>query len=307
MLSHFYGARIAADVAQRLVDETFPKAVTEQQLQPVTQPAIETRKLDGERALLATRRASRCCRRSPASSTRASEPTRPKISGQRRGRSTRSSKVVRKCPRHARAAGRARAAQANDVATIDLRDRGRRRSRGRRQRHRSPVSSSAPARSCREIDRPILGKSVGGYDAAPRRRCRPQHPHPKLRGQDGRLRDHASRTSKSACCPRSTTSSPRTSASSRPLDGAEGRRQRRSSRSKPRRRPTTARRAARRRAREGESDPRAPVAGPAADAHHRAGNPDRVRAAGSEGDQPRRRAACCRSSRTARSRCAPAC
>jgi trigger factor len=45
VLSHLFGARIAADVAQRLVDETFPTAVTEQNLQPVTQPAIEPQQL----------------------------------------------------------------------------------------------------------------------------------------------------------------------------------------------------------------------------------------------------------------------
>lgn len=41
ILAHYFGSRVAADVAQRLVDETFPKAVTEQKVQPVTQPAIE--------------------------------------------------------------------------------------------------------------------------------------------------------------------------------------------------------------------------------------------------------------------------
>ena len=41
VLTHLYGARIAADVAQKLVDETFPQAVTEQKLQPVTSPAVE--------------------------------------------------------------------------------------------------------------------------------------------------------------------------------------------------------------------------------------------------------------------------
>ncbi len=45
VLSHVYGARIAADVAQRLVDDTFPKAVSEQNLQPVSSPAIERAKL----------------------------------------------------------------------------------------------------------------------------------------------------------------------------------------------------------------------------------------------------------------------
>jgi trigger factor len=45
VLSHYYGAKVQADVVQRLVDETFPKAISDQQLQPVTRPAIETPKL----------------------------------------------------------------------------------------------------------------------------------------------------------------------------------------------------------------------------------------------------------------------
>src|ERR1051325_12208492 len=46
VLAHLYGPRIAADVAQRLVDETYPKAISDQKLQPVTDPAIETRKVE---------------------------------------------------------------------------------------------------------------------------------------------------------------------------------------------------------------------------------------------------------------------
>ena len=46
VLAHLYGPRIAADVAQRLVDETYPQAISEQKLQPVTDPAIEPRRLE---------------------------------------------------------------------------------------------------------------------------------------------------------------------------------------------------------------------------------------------------------------------
>src|SRR5450432_1166375 len=46
VLAHLYGPRIAADVAQRLVDETYPQAISDQKLQPVTDPAIEPRKLE---------------------------------------------------------------------------------------------------------------------------------------------------------------------------------------------------------------------------------------------------------------------
>jgi len=50
VLAHLYGPRIAQDVAQRLVDESYPKAVSEQNLQPVTDPAIEPRKLEEDKA-----------------------------------------------------------------------------------------------------------------------------------------------------------------------------------------------------------------------------------------------------------------
>jgi trigger factor len=41
VLSHVYGSRIAKDVADLLVEETYPKAVSDQKLQPVSNPAIE--------------------------------------------------------------------------------------------------------------------------------------------------------------------------------------------------------------------------------------------------------------------------
>jgi trigger factor len=41
VLSHVYGSRIAKDVADLLVEETYPKALTEQKVQPVGNPAIE--------------------------------------------------------------------------------------------------------------------------------------------------------------------------------------------------------------------------------------------------------------------------
>lgn len=45
VLAHMFGPRVAADVAQRLVDETFPKAVSDKKVQPVTQPSIEPERL----------------------------------------------------------------------------------------------------------------------------------------------------------------------------------------------------------------------------------------------------------------------
>jgi trigger factor len=45
VLSHVYGARIANDVAQLLVNETYPQAVSKENLQPVGSPAIEQKEL----------------------------------------------------------------------------------------------------------------------------------------------------------------------------------------------------------------------------------------------------------------------
>src|SRR5690606_1102107 len=45
VLSHMFGARVAADVAQRLVDDSFPKAINEHKVQPVSSPAFEPQKL----------------------------------------------------------------------------------------------------------------------------------------------------------------------------------------------------------------------------------------------------------------------
>ena len=45
VLTHLYGDRIVLDVAQRLVDDTLPKALSEKNVQPLSQPAIEPQKL----------------------------------------------------------------------------------------------------------------------------------------------------------------------------------------------------------------------------------------------------------------------
>ncbi len=45
VLAHMFGSRVVADVARRLMDETFPQAVLDQKIQPVTSPAVEPGKL----------------------------------------------------------------------------------------------------------------------------------------------------------------------------------------------------------------------------------------------------------------------
>src|SRR5688500_1579597 len=45
VVAHTFGARVAADVAQRLVDDSAPGAVSEHKAQPVSSPAFEPQKL----------------------------------------------------------------------------------------------------------------------------------------------------------------------------------------------------------------------------------------------------------------------
>ncbi|HEX2734857.1 MAG TPA: trigger factor [Polyangiaceae bacterium] len=45
VLAHMYGPRVTRDVVQRLVDETYNEALNAQNVQPVSQPAIETNPL----------------------------------------------------------------------------------------------------------------------------------------------------------------------------------------------------------------------------------------------------------------------
>ncbi|HTM46282.1 MAG TPA: trigger factor [Polyangiaceae bacterium] len=45
VLMHMFGNRVAADVAQRLVEETYSKAVNEHNVQAVSEPAIESRQI----------------------------------------------------------------------------------------------------------------------------------------------------------------------------------------------------------------------------------------------------------------------
>lgn len=46
VLAHMFGARINADVTQRLVDETFQKAVSAENMTPVNQPSIEPQPIE---------------------------------------------------------------------------------------------------------------------------------------------------------------------------------------------------------------------------------------------------------------------
>jgi trigger factor len=45
VLTHLFGERVSVDVTRRLVDETLPKALSEKNVQPLSQPNIESQKL----------------------------------------------------------------------------------------------------------------------------------------------------------------------------------------------------------------------------------------------------------------------
>jgi trigger factor len=46
IVKRVYGSRVDADVIQRLVDESFPQAAAEKQMQPVTTPSVEPQRLE---------------------------------------------------------------------------------------------------------------------------------------------------------------------------------------------------------------------------------------------------------------------
>lgn len=56
IIQRVYGPRLEADVMQKLVDETFPKATAEQQMQPVNQPTVEPQRLKSGEAFSYTAR-----------------------------------------------------------------------------------------------------------------------------------------------------------------------------------------------------------------------------------------------------------
>jgi len=179
VLSHFYGAKIQADVVQRLVDETFPKAMTEHQLQPVTQPAIETRKLT-ENSSFSYKARVEILPKIESVEYEGLEAKRPKavVSDEEVDKEI---DGLRKAHATLQAPSTPRPAQSGDVATIDL---------------AIEVDGEAIADASAndltieigsgqilpEIETSIQGKSVGD-SARAEAAMAAQHPHPKLRGK----------------------------------------------------------------------------------------------------------------------------
>jgi len=179
VLAHLYGPRIAADVAQRLVDETYPQAISEQKLQPVTDPAIEPRRLEegkafGYKARVEVLPLIENVKYDGLEATRAKVQVSPEQVSERLDQLRRSHSTLQP-PKEARPS------QKGDVATIDF-----------TLSVDGAVVDDAGATDFQaelgggqlipEIEAALLGKSIG--DQAEAKVDMPaQHPHPKLAGK----------------------------------------------------------------------------------------------------------------------------
>jgi trigger factor len=179
VLAHLYGSRIAADVAQRLVDETYPQAISEQKLQPVTDPAIEPRRLEegkafGYKARVEVLPLIENVKYDGLEATRAKVEVSPEQITERLDQLRRSHSTLE--PPKA-----ARPAEKGDVATIDFTlsvD-------GKLIDDAGATDFQAElggGQLIPEIETALLGKSIG--DQAEAKVDMPaQHPHPKLAGK----------------------------------------------------------------------------------------------------------------------------
>ena len=179
VLSHLYGPRIAMDVAQRLVDETYPQAISEQKLQPVTDPAIEPRRLEEGKAFSYKARVEVL----PVIDSvkyEGLEATRPKVEVSAEQVSERLDQL-RRSHSTLEPLKSARPAQKGDVATIDF----MLSVEGALVEDAGATDFQAELGSgtlIPEIEDALIGKNIG--DQAEATVAMPaQHPHPKLAGK----------------------------------------------------------------------------------------------------------------------------
>jgi len=179
VLAHLYGPRIAADVAQRLVDETYPQAISEQKLQPVNDPAIEPRRLEegkafGYKARVEVLPVIEGVKYDGLEATRAKVEVSPEQVTERLDQLRRSHSTLEplKTPRPS---------QKGDVVTIDftlsvddklIDDAGA-------SDFQSELGSG---QLLPEIEAALLGKNIGEQGEA-KVEMPAQHPHPKLAGK----------------------------------------------------------------------------------------------------------------------------
>jgi trigger factor len=179
VLAHLYGPRIFADVAQRLVDETYPQAISDNQLQPVNEPAIEPHKLEEDKPFLYKARVE-VLPLIESVSYDGLEATRPKVEVSPE-QITERLDALRKSHSTLEPPKSARPAQKGDMATIDftlsaggvnIDDAGA-----------TDFQAELGAGTLiPEIENALIGKSIGEQGEATVQ-MPDSHPHPKLAGK----------------------------------------------------------------------------------------------------------------------------
>jgi trigger factor len=179
VLAHLYGPRIAADVAQRLVDETYPQAVSDQKLQPVTDPAIEPRKLEEDKPFLYKARVE-VLPVIESVSYDGLEAKRPKVEVSEEQITERLDQL-RRSHSTLEPPKEPRPAQKGDVVTIDftLSVGGAKVDDAGATDFQAELGAGTPIP---EIEQALLGKSVG-EQAEATVQMPDGHPHPKLAGK----------------------------------------------------------------------------------------------------------------------------
>jgi trigger factor len=179
VLAHMFGARIAADVAQRLVDESFPQAVAKNNLQPVNAPAIEPQKVEDKKPFSYKARFEIVPEIAEVKYD-ALVAKRPKVKVEKEQVKTELERLQREHATLEPPKG-ARAAKAGDVVTIDFSVEvdGKAIDDAGASDYQSELGSGTllPA-----IDEALSGKKAGETVDAPVE-MPATHPHPKLRGK----------------------------------------------------------------------------------------------------------------------------
>jgi len=179
VLSHYYGPRIHADVVQKLVDETFPQAVTDNQLQPVNRPAIETQKLTEDGPFSYKARVE-VLPQIEAVTYEGLEAKRPKVSVAEEAIDTQI-ESLRKAHSTLEAPSDGRGAQTGDVVTVELAVATEGTALEDLGASDLPLELGA-GQLLPEIDAGLQGKAVGDV-ATVEVDMSAQHPHPKLKGK----------------------------------------------------------------------------------------------------------------------------
>jgi trigger factor len=179
VLAHLYGPRIAADVAQRLVDETYPQAISDQKLQPVNDPAIEPRKLEEDKPFLYKARVE-VLPVIESVSYDGLEATRPKVEV-KDGQVSERLDQLRRSHSTLQPPKEPRPAQTGDMATIDftLSTGGVKIDDAGATDFQAELGAGT---LIPEIEAALIGKSIG-EQAEASVKLPDQHPHPKLAGK----------------------------------------------------------------------------------------------------------------------------